>query len=615
MKDQNIVFVGGGIANTKALATLVDKLEAQHLSGAAAKHVHLRLYDVRSDFIGGGAGWSMHAFHPGLMINTRIFPQGEFYEWLVTNKDRWMQMLNTLDTDDALGIRTHSDKSKWRRKYTEALGRNDFREMPIPRIVLGFFLQEKLFNAIEKAKRLGIDVELVEGEIDRLEATKDGFEVDCHKDCRRITIQKQEKHGIVYGYKLEKSGPMRERTINASDVVLGIGRARPKTFEKVANHSAYLDALRLTEKSNLLLLGQKISAAYDCLNPDPSAPPKKVRVACVGYSSSFFDICHLLDAYPEMKQKLDISVLTSNGRLMPAYATVPKDYQYRPLFDIQQFAADDPRLRSGASLIALLEQEMQHAFQGQPEFDLSLAEKHFFFDFLSEGIRSGKIAEAVAKECLDLSTRTRIHGLDRAAQQTLELINSLQKEGVVRMVPLSCRDVVSHSNKLVLELEDPITKQTSRKDYDFVVNCTGYVPLKDIQTPFLRKAIDKGLITVNGSHNGFAVNQDRQIMNGQQKAQNGLFAVGDVVIGNYFPQDNLFRKTSDKPSTSADHYRRISGMFEALTDGNIVGSKLAEQVRERAAPATAPTQTIAGCKHAGQTCTSASWARTTMNES
>ncbi|MCI5050518.1 MAG: FAD/NAD(P)-binding protein [Rickettsiales bacterium] len=312
----DIALVGGGFANVSALQRTVQEVQRQGLK-LKPDQMHMRIYDVRHDFIGGGEAYG--ASSPGMMFNNVVRVMcyhgdndkdlllHKFYTWLHEDVDHWLVPLEA-------EAESHPALKRWLNRNAEKIRGNlkVLEDLFIPRVVMGQFLKEELYHTMQEAEALGIQVDLIEAEVEELQKNDDGTtSVFLSRDARKVNIEEHAGH-----ITLSRGERSNLREVRATETVLGLGFAPRKRFPQLEKYERgpfkrYFST-QVSQKHDALMadrdpaqVANRADVIKESINHYYEANGRKVHIASIGTGPSFKDLLGVL-ADPEIRNKIKV---------------------------------------------------------------------------------------------------------------------------------------------------------------------------------------------------------------------------------------------------------------------------------------------------------------------
>ncbi|MCI5050517.1 MAG: FAD/NAD(P)-binding protein [Rickettsiales bacterium] len=315
----DIALVGGGYANMAATYKILQQARQMRIDGhpLARDTVHMRIFDVRHDFFGGGEAYS--ASSPDMMFNVPLFSMGtkekrsagtlieEWGKWISRDVDHWLTPLEVMAKDGE-----HPALKRWLDAHAEPLRQRTekLKEQKIPRVIFDQFMKEQLFDMIEEGKKLGIAIDLVEAEVEDIKANgSGGYRLAISEDAKRVTFDKQDDN--IQLHTQDWDG---DHSIEATEAVLGLGFADRSKFEKLDAYEAqntkpvrYIENQvnrKGEDKPKAQIIKESILHYFE-------ENGRKVKIACLGTGPSVRDVMAILSD-PKIVDKIEITGYSSH---------------------------------------------------------------------------------------------------------------------------------------------------------------------------------------------------------------------------------------------------------------------------------------------------------------
>ncbi len=514
-----IALVGGGLANTSTLYELIKDIQFNmHKIRLCPK---IKIFDIRKDFFAGGEAYAGSGPE---MIFTNTFDVKEIKEkvksgellhdlakWLEDNKERYISKLKVLGNDKV---------NKWLSDNEKKLANNEFEKIHFPRVVLSWFISETLYNTLEKAKSLGVDVELVEGKVTDIYRDEERIGLSLSKGAYKIKVTKDLNGDISFS----EEAPFEENDIKANDVVIATGLPPRKQFKGLELSDRYFDT-QTTQEGDLRprheLLVEQILALYE-------RKKEPVRIGSIGLGPSFLDVVMLLDK-KELEGKFILTGYSKTGMMRHNSADKAESTDYKPKFlgriEGEKFIAY--RFSEEDKFFAALDNELEQAVkEGFGPRDVEYITKLYLETIKGKTIERDKpnfsynpdlYRVVVEKERGRVKLRNHLKLVDPNTSETAE---KMMEAGRVK-------SIVSYLEYGDIELSDTgtfvVTALGNRQEFDMMINCSPRLRLRD--APVVDICIKKGFIDIK-SNNGI----DFVVIDSQNRSSEGIYLGGATAV-------------------------------------------------------------------------------------
>jgi uncharacterized NAD(P)/FAD-binding protein YdhS len=520
--EYDLAFVGGGASTSYVLIALLESL------GTSPRTEPLRLVVLeRAPDPFSGVPYGSRAARTALLITSLrdFLPQGErkrFGDWLAENK-HWVFQ----EFLDAAG----PSSARWIERHRDALDRDDFEDLFLPRYVFGTYLTERARTAIARAADARVaTVEEIRDDVVAIDPASRGFRV---------------------------SG--RRHTVQARRVVLATGSSpiRPRLEGAPAGTSAVL------VDSPFEGMGEardRICRSLEQVRPDEPPP----HVVLIGGNAGTMDMLYQITDLPVVGERRAVVTVLTPGGLLPERMERSGE---------GSFTAETLAGLAGAHGLRAVE-IYEAALQ---DIECGRAAGHSVADTLapiSHGVMSllphlpeEELLEFAGHWGVELGRHQR-----RAGWEYWEVVDQLAEQGRLTTVAGRFSGLALNEGRgvrIVYE-RDGEARELDRPA-DVVINCGGPPALLvDADSTLVATLIDRGVVRPTRRGRGIQVQPSME-------AAPGLYVMGPLLAGNL---------VDGAPVWHMEHCGRIS-VF-----GTTLGSRLAEVLGATApAPAvgTAPS--------------------------
>ncbi|WP_138733300.1 FAD/NAD(P)-binding protein [Modestobacter excelsi] len=513
----DLVFVGAGASTSYVLISLLTALAGDP---PPAQPLRIAVVERASDPFPGIAYGSRTGRTSLLITPLRDFlPPGElqlFTEWLSVHKS-WV-----LDEFLAAGGPV---STRWWARHREAVARDEFDDLFLPRYVFGVHLTQRVRAAIELSADAGIaTVDVVRDEV--------------------LAVDPVGPVLLVTG---------RETTLHARHVVLATGSSpvMPRLDVDGEPHDAVLVDNPFDGMGEAL---ERIRAAFE-RRPADAGPP---HVVLIGGNAGTMDMLYQINDLPVVAEKGTVFTVVSPGGVLPELLTAP-----RPGFVAERLR----ELRDSAEVTAV---EVYTAALADLErgraAGLTVADT---LRPISEGV-SAVLPQLSAEQTLEFAGHWGVElgrHQRRAGWEYTEVVDDLTAEGRLATVAGSLTGVDPDGGRgvRVRYTHGGVPGELDRPA-DVVLNCGGPTRyLRDTSPSLVAGLIERGVVRPTPYGGGIAV--DTTLAAAPRLHVMGPLLAGNVVHGS--------------PVWHMEHCGRISSFGSAL--GRSLAAALAA-----AAPATSP---------------------------
>lgn len=498
-----VVLLGAGMANTFVLGRIVAAL-ASHVrrdrlsSCAVASDLNIILVNADHHFAGGVAyGRSDACF----LLNTPIAliePKREFRDWLDDHLD-WI-----IDY-----ISTHAGNAgqKWLQKHAEALKRQDYAEICLPRVIYGMFLKQYLWNICMALKqtneRYGVKIQLefLRATVESIRRQENGFILSLKGNIAERMHWVEREDGT---FEFRTAETLSVESCFANFVSLGIGFVN-KTYQPLVGQDGFFTSVY---DPGMETIARTILAH----------PSQKVNVGLLGSKASALDVLYYVEHHPQLRQKVRIYAVSTSGQ-----TRYPAKLSDRPLPYLPSILpAVLPHLQTADAIVDAVEQEIAAGeAAGYTRLEV-------WRSICAIGYRK------IARRCLPPEEKRKF---DREGEmmlrsiasftdvESIEAFNHLKTDGVLSMIQGQIFSVDRElENSAQFDVAIAKGSEIYRLKLDVLINCMGATPLQTCHSSLITSIINHQLAVVNESGIGLSVNRDRE-------ASPNFFVVGPLTSG------------------------------------------------------------------------------------
>ncbi len=514
----DLVFVGAGASTAYVLMALLAALGEQ----PPAEPVRIAVVEREADAFGGVAYGGRAARTSLLITPLRDFlPPGElrlFTAWLADNK-HWA-------FDEFLAVEGVVSPRWWAR-HADAVARDDFDGLYLPRYLFGTYLAERTRRAIDAAAAAGVAVaEVVQDDVLAARPDDGAYVLTC-----------------------------RGRTLRARRVVLALGCSpvMPRLPDGLTSGAALEDDPFGAGMDAALA---RVERAVAGAQPADRAP----HVVLIGGNAGTMDVLYQLGNSPVVAERAArITVLSPRGELPERIdeARPPADFRAERLRELR----DAGTVRAAGVYEAALEDLARGRAAGLSVCDTLRP--------ISDGV-VGVLPRLSPDEALDFAGH---YGVElgrhqrRAGWEYHEVVDELATTGRLDVVAGSFTGVrPCGAAGVVVELRRDGVDTRLEAPADAVVNCGGAVKhVADAAPSLVAGLIEAGVCRPTRHGTGIAVDETLA-------AAPGMFVMGPLLAGNM---------VNGAPVWHMEHCGRIS------TFGSVLGAELARTLLTPGRPARA----------------------------
>jgi len=480
----DITFIGSGISSSFTILHFLDQLKNNSIN----KKISITIIDKYPEYYTGIPYGVRSGFSVLLITSLKNFlpePElGKFIKWLNANKEWLLEEFRSEGGDLSL---------EWLSTHKEKLKNNEWENLFIPRRFFGCYIDQKVKNTIEEAKKNdSISVNHINTEVIDLDKKNDEYVISLNND----------------------------RSIVSEKVILSVGSLPTVQLWKKEDIIIEDNLIFINNpyKPNLKEILKKVEVFLG------ENPEKKRNALIIGANASGLEMLYKLNDLEGIKSKIDkFTMLSTQGLSPDSIVDEERKKEYSP-----------------KNLLSLVDCENLTAKQvAEATYkDLDLADEINLgaastVDIISKAFGSllSKLNQEELKKFAcrygnDIGRRQRCAGYHYS-----KTIESLKNEDRFEHIAGRFVDIKKDANN-EYSLEYLDTKLRSNKigkdSVHVIFNCIGSTNLtaSDIPT-LLSKVIAKKLCVSNESNIGFDVNESLE-------ASNNLHIVGPLLAGNIF---------------------------------------------------------------------------------
>ncbi|MGY1831707.1 FAD/NAD(P)-binding protein [Geodermatophilus sp. SYSU D01180] len=511
----DLAFVGAGASTSYVLIALLTSLAED----PPVRPLRIAVVERAPDPFPGVPYGSRAARTSLLITSLRDFlPDAErrlFSDWLAVNKD-WA-------FDDFLAAEGPVS-SRWWARHRDAVARDDFDDLFLPRYVFGLHLSQRVRAAIAAASAAGAatTTELQDAVVS-LRTDGTGYSIDC-----------------------------RERTLEATHVVLATGSS--PVAPRLAVEGDEPAAVLVDDPfDGMTEARDRIAAALRRLDGAGDPP----HVVVLGGNASTMDMLYQVnDLAVAAERSVRFTVLTPGGRLPDRISPPRPEVDYRP--ELLHALRDEDLIRA----VDVYEAAIGDLVRGK-DAGFSVGET---LKPISDGVMA-VLKRLSAEETLEFAGHWGVElgrHQRRAGWEYYEVLDELTADGRLETVAGSFTGVTAADGRGVRVhlLRDGVPAELDRPA-DVVVNCAGPVRrLQDTSPSLVADLISSGVVEPTRYGGGIAVGPTLE-------AAPGLYVMGPLLAGNV---------VNGSPVWHMEHCGRISSF------GTTLGRSLAAALT--AAPAS-----------------------------
>ncbi len=313
------IFIGGGVGNTIAVSKLIDALFELSLSQNDLIPQQKIVIIDRYRYFAGGVPWGKET-HPTSFFNnpTRLTePQQEFKTWLLNNLENLLNYVKEMS--GKVG-------KNWLDNNRVNLCNGNIDEIYFPRRFYGFFLEDKLYKTLQKARDLNIPVILLEALVERVTLNKNDSKTVLLKDNMgyQVIMQPVMDDSLYPQYEFHGQDPF-YGNLQADNICLGIGALPPPQFSEIQNSDGYIP--NFYEDSGIEHLKRVILSTFQQKNN-----LEKVRLTFLGSGAGLLEMLLEIDSNLEIRNRVKIISISHQGKSRNAAILSGKMPPYKTQF-------------------------------------------------------------------------------------------------------------------------------------------------------------------------------------------------------------------------------------------------------------------------------------------
>lgn len=491
--NYDLAIVGSGISCAYTLIhylALLQEQQAKIVEKSAQKPIKVAVFDKSGEFW-TGIPYGSRSGKQSLIIT----PLKEFLPQL--ERDRFTNWLQANYNFVVLSLQERSGNlnSQWLNSYQEAMEQGNWDEIFVPRYVFGWYLKERITNALQQAKEQGyLQCDLISADI-------------CNILQESGVYQIQTSEGNVS---------------SATKVVLAIGSP--------PNKSTFLSQLESLERSPS---GKDICCIANMYEPSQNENIKRIienlqtnseqtkQVLIIGSNASALETIYSLNNSSEVAKLIDKFIVVSPSGSFPHRITnSPTSATYvaehlESLVQQDDFTAKqiyqavqqdvETALTNGETIndtYSIISQGVIKALN-----QLSYAEQKQFV--IKYGVKIGKFQRRAGSDYLNVADKL-------ISEDKLEFIQGK----FIRTIPLG-------EDQFGFEFVTSTSSEpeTFKTPIQVIINCAGFQDLTQSSSPLINNLIHQGICTPNESHGGFEMNENFE-------AHDNFYLMGPLVAGN-----------------------------------------------------------------------------------
>jgi uncharacterized NAD(P)/FAD-binding protein YdhS len=494
--NYDLAIVGSGISCAYTLIHYLSLLPEQQAkqnrttATSEQKVIKVAVLDKSGEFW-TGIPYGSRSGQQSLIITPlkEFLPQPErdrFTDWLNANYNSVVSSLQE---------RPGNLNSQWLKSYQEAIEHGDWDEIFVPRYVFGWYLKERVTNALQQAKEQGyLQCELISADICNILQQSEAYQIHTTE-------------GHLY---------------SATKIVLAIGSP--------PNKSTFLSQLESLERSHF---GQDICCIANMYEPSQNENINQIReslqahsgqakqILIIGSNASALETIYSLNNLPEVAKLIDKFIVISPSGTFPHRITdSPTSTTYvarhlESLLEQANFTAKqiyeavqldvEAALANGETINGTYSIISQGVIKALNQLNYS-EQKQFVIKY---GVKIGKFQRRAGSDYLNVADKLALEG-------KLEFI----KGKFTRTIPLA-------AEQLGFEFVTPSSNQPElfTSPIQVIINCAGFQDLTQSSSPLINNLIRQGICTPNDSHGGFEMNENFE-------AHQNFYLMGPLVAGN-----------------------------------------------------------------------------------
>lgn len=506
----DLVIIGGGVSGSLTLIYLLEELQRRAMDvggfGWTPASFRAAWVDRVGDF-GAGLPYG-HAAHPKFLLNNDVASMnvGAFHAWLPQNRANWMRRLEQ-EPDPTV--------QSWLERHTDGLraaaaSPDLYLSMYLPRFVFGMFLSNWLAESLDRARRLGVTIDLIADEAIAVGRAAGGLNL-----------------GLRHSQRLP-----------THNLLLGLGSLAPDPEPELEGVCGYVHDWRMPDGG---------ASFRDMVRARSIAKNERCDAVIIGSHAAAMESLYTI-AHDAILARLlqNVCVVSPSGALPHAISPRTVGFQSEYLEALQVV----PAVSADALISAALSDAANGERKGFTSADCSGAIVAAFgkvFCRLSVDEKR-RFVEAFGPRFTALSRHTPPDYADAAT--------SLRREGKLCSLAGEVLRVAQTGAQFTLSVRRTDTQDLGNTEMltaDVIVNCRGAGLLSRSHGPFLRDLLDSryGLARINSSGQGIAVS-------GEFEASPGVFVVGPLLAGHSEEPFHLWNlERADRIAILAEHAARI----------------------------------------------------------
>jgi uncharacterized NAD(P)/FAD-binding protein YdhS len=498
----DLAIIGAGISSAYTLINYISLLERQpaiadrtpalvsDLGDRDARPVRIVVTEKSGDFW-TGIPYGKRSGRNSLLISPlkEFIPQQlereHFIDWLTKNRARIF---------DPQEYNKGEMSAKWLRDNADAIDRDRWDELFIPRHTFGLYLQERMTNLLATATAKGLI------EIDLL--TADAIDVQQIADGYRVDFVATETNNYFVTNKL----------------VLAIGSPPNVAFERVSSDG---------QKSDPCYIDNMYEPSLDenidrlCQSLAQLESPSQRQVLIVGSNAGTLDVLYSINNSKAATSLIEkFLILSPNATFPHRIDTAPIQLDYTPQHLVALLQSDS---FTAKQILEAVKQDVTHATSvGINISDIYTDISKLVMAALNR-LNFGEQCQFVSKYAVEIGKFQRRAGgeyldvVERAiAAGKLELL----KGKFVRYLPLT-------TGGCNCEYLDPEDRQQKVLDTPIgvVINCGGFQDVTTSSSPLIQNLIRRQICVPNESNRGFVIDKNFE-------ASKNCYLMGPLVAGN-----------------------------------------------------------------------------------
>ena len=485
-----IAFIGAGIATSYTLIPLIEKLLVK------PKNVEIYIIDKSEDFF-SGLPYGERSGESVLLINNlkSFIPtphRDDLKKWLNDNLNALLERF--LKNGDALA-------KSWVDKNNNAIINGEWDQLYVPRFFFGLYIKQKVNKIVEQAAKSGhIKITLIKKETKNIKYISDGFEIS-FEDKKTLVC---DKAILSIGSLPNKSLLSKDKYLNNNNAIYINQLYNPNldtNLEIVQKTILFRSEKKLA--TNILILGANASgleAIYRTYGSSLSINYQDCNFTCLSTHGVMPD-----GQIDEQKLKkfrtthLNSLVLDSSLTANKIATAVNQDLDLAEKIDL-----------GAASTVGIISEK---------------------FGTLLGSLSSDELIKFSWKHGNQIGRRQRCAG-----EHYLSVINTLIKKKRFEQIKGRFLELKPTNSGFELHYKNSIStkEETSKNQYNIVINCLGSIDLTNTKLPLLvQNIIDQGIVKPNGSQIGIQVNKALE-------ASPNFYVAGPMLAGNLIENKALW---------------------------------------------------------------------------